>query len=123
MPDQIQNPNHFDNPSDASPGTPANASPSNGAADQSASSVLTASAFSGTDNYSHIASQWQMTATLGEYTSPVFDSGEDIENLISITVPSPLIPNTTYYWRVKHKNSDGNWSDYSSETSFLYRYR
>jgi Leucine-rich repeat (LRR) protein len=67
----------------------------------------------------HAASQWQITTTPGDYSSPVFDSGEDAHNLISITIPSEILTySTTYYWRVRYQDNHGAWSDWSSETSF-----
>ncbi len=66
----------------------------------------------------HQASQWQITETSGNYTSPVFDSGTDTINLESITLSSPLSPTTTYYWRVRYQDSNNNWSSWSDETSF-----
>ncbi len=67
----------------------------------------------------HLASQWQVTDTSGDYSSPVYDSGEDAANLESITIPSSTLSGlTTYYWRVKYKDEDNVWSDWSDETSF-----
>ncbi len=71
------------------------------------------------EEVSHTASQWQITDTSGDYSSPVYDSGEDVANLESINIPpSTLSGLTTYYWRVKYKDEDNVWSDWSDETSF-----
>jgi hypothetical protein len=104
----------------SSPSQPSNVSPVNTATDISLTPALGGSAFSDPDaGDTHAASQWQITATSGSYTSPVFDSGVDTANKTQITVPSgKLIYNTTYYWHVKYQDSHGNWSDWSAETSF-----
>lgn len=101
------------------PNTPTNSSPANASANQSLTPTLTSSAFSDNDaGDTHAASQWQITTTSGNYASTVFDSGTDTTNKTSIAVSPALTVNTTYYWHVKHKDSVGNWSSYSTETSF-----
>ena len=98
------------------PDTPTNSTPTNGAIGQSVVPTLICSAFSGLG--SHLASQWQLSDTSGDYGSPVYDSGEDAVNLESVAVTNGLLlPGTTYYWRVRHQNEAG-WSSYSTETSF-----
>jgi PKD repeat protein len=67
----------------------------------------------------HAASQWQVTASSGNYSSPAFDSLPVNEALTSISVPQgKLSENTTYYWHVRYQDSYGSWSAYSQETSF-----
>ena len=67
----------------------------------------------------HLASQWQLTDTAGKYTTPLFDSGIDSENLTAITIPpGSLKLNTTYYWRVRYQDNSQNWSTWSNETYF-----
>lgn len=67
----------------------------------------------------HQASQWQISDTSADYSSPVYDSGTDASNLTSVTVPgSTLDSNTTYYWRVRYQDEFDNWSGWSTETSF-----
>ncbi len=102
------------------PTQPSNQSPVNGATGVSLTPTLKSSAFSDPDSGdTHTASQWQITTTSGDYSSPVFDSGEDDSNKTQITVPSgKLSYDTTYYWRVRHQDNHGNWSEYSTETSF-----
>jgi hypothetical protein len=102
------------------PATPSNAAPASGATGVSVTPTLQSSAFSDPDaGDTHAASQWQITATSGSYTSPVFDSGVDTANKTQITVPSnKLSYNTAYYWHVKYQDSYGNWSAYSTQTSF-----
>jgi len=102
------------------PAPPTNSSPANGAANVSLTPTLTSSVFSDADvGDSHKASWWQITTTLGNYTSPIFDSGVDAISLTQIAVPSGIMMvNTAYYWHVKYQDSYGNWSGWSAETSF-----
>jgi hypothetical protein len=102
------------------PNTPTNAAPSEGAVDMSVIPVLMSSTFSDSDAQdSHAASQWQVTATPGDYSSLVFDSGVDSSNLTSITIPSGVLEYATYYyWHARHQDDYGTWSEWSSETSF-----
>ncbi len=98
--------------------TPTNSSPTDGAADQSITPTLVGSDFSGGSG-THHASQWQITATSGDYSSPVYDSGTDHDNLTSTVIPSSSLENgLTYYWHVRYQDSDEVWSSCSAETSF-----
>lgn len=100
------------------PVQPGNVSPSDGAAGVSLTPTIQSTAFSDPDSGdTHAASQWQITATAGDYSSPVFDSGADTVHLTSIDAPS-LGYSTTYYWHVRHQDNRGMWSSYSPETSF-----
>jgi Leucine-rich repeat (LRR) protein len=103
------------------PSQPTNTSPVDEAADVSLTPTLESSAFLDPNaGDAHTASQWQITTILGDYSSPVFDSGEDVHNLTSITIPSEILTySTTYYWRVRYQDNGGAWSDWSSETSFV----
>jgi hypothetical protein len=99
------------------PDQPFNVSPGNGDCVK-LPVTLTASAFHNPGN-THNASQWQVRASTGSYANPIFDSGWDPANLTSITVPGGILsPATTYYWRVRYQNSNGEWSPYSNETYF-----
>lgn len=102
------------------PNQPSNISPANGATNVSLAPTLGSSAFFDPDSGdTHRASQWQITHTAGEYSSPVYDSGTDTLNLTSITIPSETLSlSTTYYWRVRHQDNQGTWSRWSHETSF-----
>ena len=103
----------------AVPNTPTNTSPLNGDTDLSLTPTLKSSAFSG--DGAHTGSQWQITTTSGNYSSPVYDSGDDATNLVSIDVPAGNLSNAiTYYWHVRHENAAG-WSNYSTETAFTTR--
>jgi transposase-like protein len=68
----------------------------------------------------HAASQWQITTKAGEYANPVFDNAHAVgSSLTSIAITTvSLNPSTTYYWRVRHQDNHGAWSDWSEEASF-----
>lgn len=103
------------------PNQPSNISPANGATRSSLTPILQSSAFSDPDiGDTHAASQWQIRTILGSYTwSPLFDSGTDTLDLISITVPPGiLLSYATYYWHVRYKDNHDAWSNWSAETSF-----
>ena len=78
-----------------------------GAIDIDLTPLLSSSAFSDPGwGGPHAASQWQITATSGDYSSPVSDSGTDNCNLTQITLTSAILDgNTAYYWRVRHQNN------------------
>jgi PKD repeat protein len=102
------------------PNQPANIYPSDRATGLSLTPTLQSSAFFDRDGGdTHGASQWQITGVSGDYASPVFDSAADSLNLVSVLVPpSRLAYSTTYYWHVRYQDSHGDWSAWSSETSF-----
>jgi len=67
----------------------------------------------------HAASRWQIRTASGNYTSPVYDSDNVTASLTSFAVPeASLAGSTMYYWHVRYQDSYGNWSAYSTETSF-----
>ena len=100
---------------------PSNISPPDGATGISIAPILNSSPFSDPDlGDTHLASQWQITTSSGDYSSTVLDSGTDTHNLTSIAIPSGTLGYSTIcYWRVRHQDSRGAWSDWSSETSFI----
>ena len=104
----------------AAPATPVNISPASGETDIGLTHEFVGSAFSDADvGNTHYASQWQISTTTGVYTSPVFDSGVDISNLTTNIIPAGyLLDGTIYYWHVRYQDSTGDWSAYSTETSF-----
>lgn len=102
------------------PATPSGVQPANGASKTGVTPTLQGPAFVDADaGETHRASQWRITGVAGDYSSPVFDSGEDTSNLTRITVPSgKLEHDTTYYWQVRYQDSQGSWSDWSAESGF-----
>ncbi len=102
-----------------SPDKPSNQSPADGAIEISLTPVLQSSSFSDSNSGdTHSASQWQI-ANNSSFSSTVYDSGETTANKTSLTVPTGKLEEAmNYYWHVKHKDNNENWSDYSDETSF-----
>ncbi|MFC1602865.1 right-handed parallel beta-helix repeat-containing protein [Pseudomonadota bacterium] len=99
------------------PNTPSNNTPADTATGVSLTPTLTTLAFSDPDGGdTHAASQWQVDDN-SDFSSITDDSGE-VGDLVSHTVGSSLVGNQTYYWRVRHKDNRGEWSAYSSSTSF-----
>jgi uncharacterized repeat protein (TIGR01451 family) len=102
------------------PDTPWNISPGN-ATCVSLPVTLTASNFSdlGGSNEWQAAAHWQIRASSGGYSYPVFDSGTDTVNLNSITIPLGILSDSSSYcWHVRYQGNLGAWSEYSSETCF-----
>ena len=106
-------------PQDIIPHRPTNISPKDGSANISRMPTLKSSEFAHPDpELDHIATKLRIVTESRNYDDPVF----------AIEIPSPLtsIPimhgvlehETTYYWQVKYKDDQGNWSEWSQETSF-----
>jgi hypothetical protein len=107
--------------------TPLNVTPINGEANQPVSPVLTSSQFVSVGGaQTHTASQWQISISNSADNVPDFsvgnlwDSGEDAVNLTQITaVDNDLGPNLDFLWfRVRHKGSLTDWSEWSTPTWF-----
>ena len=105
------------------PDTPTNQSPAEGATGVALTAVLTGSDFSDPNaGDTHTSSQWQISDTEGDFGAShlIWDSNEDLTFLTSVTVPSGyLVPDTDYWWRVRYRDSNGAWSDYSTATGFV----
>ncbi len=100
-------------------GTPTNTSPAQGATAQILTPTLTASAFINLDGLTMAAAQWQIS-TASDFSSTVLSTGDVAGTSTSYTVGSSdvLVAETVHYWRVRYKDSAGNYSDYSTGTSF-----
>jgi hypothetical protein len=102
----------------AGPAAPSNTEPASGAVAVATTPLLTSSAFSDpVPGNTHQASQWQITATSGDYSSPIYDSAATAD-LTAHRVSIPLSHASKYYWRARHRNSAGGWSAFSAETAF-----
>jgi len=104
----------------AAPYTPTNVEPPNGAENVSLTPTLISSDFSDPDpDDVHQASQWQIADLLRDFSTPIFDSGTDTDNLISITIPTGILRyDAFYYLRVRYQDDDGAWSNFSTPTKF-----
>ena len=126
----------------ASPSTPTTVSPADGTQGVDPDLVrLDASEYSDPDGDIHLASEFQVTKTAGDYSNPVAsewirfenwyahpdaqggESGSFSINTVTDTdvtkVDIPLLDgSTTYYWRVRYRDNSLGWSDWSDESSF-----
>jgi len=77
----------------------------------------------------HGASHWQVTETSGEYSDPLGEVWEQFENLyfnvdtqqgelITEEYISGMPENTQLWWRVRYRDKELNWSDWSDEAAF-----
>jgi hypothetical protein len=102
------------------PNQPECSSPRDGLRNVSLTATLKSGPFSDPDSGDiHVASQWQIREATGDYSNPIFDSGIDTFHLTQIGIPPGTLNYfSTYFWRVRYQDSQGVWSDYSSETMF-----
>ncbi|HZL42902.1 MAG TPA: hypothetical protein VFD66_06445, partial [Verrucomicrobiae bacterium] len=100
------------------PNTPTNLSPVDNALNQPLTLSLQASAFNDPNlGDSQAASQWLIQRVSDN--SLVFDSGIDSADTTSLAVgPGLLDYFTAYSWQVRYQDNHGEWSPYSTATSF-----
>ncbi len=119
------------------PVTPIRLFPENGK-ETSKPVTLGASEYSGT--YEILSSQFQVTGTSGHYSNPIINDKRDFENIYSDTGAPNFIPidknagidltqcsiadwrlieGYTYYWRVRYRDRNLQWSAWSDEYSFM----
>lgn len=100
--------------------------------------ALKSSEYAGT--YEILSSQFQVTFQQGDYANLVVDVKRDFENIYSDTGAPNFIPidknagidltqclvedgdfeeGKTYYWRVRYRDKNLQWSDWSEENSFV----
>ncbi|NQT84847.1 CotH kinase family protein, partial [bacterium] len=97
---------------------PLNQSPPDGAEAQGIP-MLVSSSFSDPNGNSHAASRWIIIEEGGDWAYPLWDSGDETMNKISIVIPSEVLENLAWYeWRVKHLDNTNRWSEWSAPTSF-----
>jgi hypothetical protein len=99
--------------------------------------VLHATAFSGQDDV--MSSDFQLTSASGDYTAPLFESSRNWQNvygvdnqfhavdlnegidLSEVQLTSGLLEmNKKYYYRVRYRDQNLRWSDWSTEMEFTY---
>lgn len=104
------------------PAAPLNVSPASNAAGVAVAPTLAASVFTDANTTdTHAASQWQVRADASStsWTVTVFDSGATSVALTSCAVPPGTLQGlTSYWWRVRYEDNHGNWSVWSSPTTF-----
>lgn len=97
--------------------TPTNTSPADAATNQTETPTLTGSTFYSNYGATHSNTQVQVHTT-SDFTTPQYSSGDQAGS-VSFTLPSgQLVVSTTYYWRMRYKNSRGTYSDWSAPFSF-----
>ncbi|MDO9579587.1 MAG: hypothetical protein Q7J06_03335, partial [Bacteroidales bacterium] len=99
--------------------TPTNQSPANGATLTTLTPLLEADVFVDQQSgHTHVASQWLVDDN-SDFSSLTYDSGETASAETSRAVPGGTLTNySTYYWKVRYKDSSGFWSSYSTSTYF-----
>jgi hypothetical protein len=101
------------------PATPILIGPEDGTPGMILTPALEASAFSDPDGDLHAVSQWQVDDN-SDFSSPEWDSGVVSFGVSKATVPpQKLCYNTTYYWRVRHKDDHTTFSDWSASRTFI----
>jgi len=95
---------------------PSNVSPVDNATDIGSGPVLTGSPYYSLYGLPKSAGQWQVS-TDETFATTVIDTGDVAGSSISFTA-SGLLVSTTYYWRLRYKDSAGVYSEYSDATEF-----
>lgn len=98
--------------------TPTNVSPTNSATNIGETPTLTGSAFQSLYGIDMTAGQWQVS-TVSNFATTVVDTGDVAGTSVTYNVSSGVLStSTTYYWRVRYKDANGTYSDWSTATSF-----
>jgi hypothetical protein len=98
--------------------TPTNVSPANSATGIGETPTLTGSAFQSLYGIAMTAGQWQVS-TVSNFASTVVSTGDVAGTSVSYTVLGGVLAiNTSYFWRVRYKDADNVYSEWSTPTSF-----
>lgn len=97
---------------------PTNVSPTTGSTDIGATPALTGSAYYSIISSAMVAGQWQVS-TASDFASTVVDTGDVAGTSVSYNVESGVLSTSTvYYWRVRYKDENGTYSEWSTATTF-----
>lgn len=96
---------------------PSITSPVNGKNDVTYTTTITSSAFNKIGGITHVSSSWEISSN-ASFTSVVKSASQDTGSKTSWNVEG-LLPNTTYYVRVRHHSEDGISSDWSLPNTFV----
>ena len=110
------------------PGAPSVISPNNETVNFTGTTLKAGDFTSSFGNAFHAASHWQV-AESNDFEKPIFDSWKQFENWyykenrqkdddLTDEKTNRLKPNTTYYWRVRYRDQNLNWSDWSQTATF-----
>jgi hypothetical protein len=107
---------HITLPDSIVPTAPHNTSPAANASVSTLTPALLADAFiDGAIGSMQVASQWEIF----HGSALVYDTGTDTTELHSLTVPAgKLIAGNAYTFKVRYEDNYGDWSNYSTATSF-----
>jgi hypothetical protein len=98
--------------------TPTNVSPADLATDIGETPTLTGSTYYSLYGKAQKSSQWQVS-TDNTFATTDYDSGEVVGVGVTHAVPDGnLSVSTTYYWRVRYRDTDDTYSEYSTPTEF-----
>ena len=98
--------------------TPTNVSPANASIDIGETPALTGSTYYSLYGIAMAAGQWQVS-TVSDFASTVVDTGDVAGTSVTYNVSSGVLStSTTYYWRVRYKDANGTYSDWSTATTF-----
>jgi hypothetical protein len=100
--------------------TPTNVDPTDEETDIGETPTLEGSLYYSLYGKTQKSSQWQIDETSDFSSSPLtYDSGEVLGVGVTHAVPAGnLQVSTTYYWRVRYRDSDDVYSEYSTPTEF-----
>ncbi len=98
--------------------TPVNVSPAEAATDVMDTDTLDGSPYYSLYGVAMTASQWQVS-TSSSFTTTAISTGDIAGTDTQYTMPAAaLTVSTVYYWRVRYKNAEGVYSEWSAPTSF-----
>jgi len=99
--------------------TPTNVSPADLDTDIGATPTLTGSTYYSLYGIAMAASQWQVS-TVSDFASTVVNTGDVSGTAVTYAVSSGVLStSTTYYWRVRYKDANGTYSEWSTATQFV----
>ena len=97
---------------------PANTSPAQSAADVTETPALAGSAYLSLYGLAMVAAQFQVS-TAADFATTVVSTGDIAGAGTSYTVAAGVLSvSTVYFWRVRYKDAEGVYSDWSAPTSF-----
>lgn len=101
---------------------PTMTAPANNALDVSATPTLSTSAFTmvGGTADTHAASRFRIRSAAGTYAAPLWDSGRDTVNKLSIVVPANVLSanESVFYAQAQHEGTAKGVSEWSPEVKF-----